>query len=308
MPTISVIVPVFNVEKYLCCCVDSILAQTFTDIEVLLVDDGSTDASGTICDAYAQQDSRVRVFHKENGGASSARNLGLNEARGSLIGFVDSDDFITKDLYETVLTLQEKYQADMVEFGVCRDYEMADRVTEQYFEKAYSGVEMLSRLYCDCIGGSVYPFNKLYRRELFQKNRFVEGRINEDTLLMPKLYFEAKMVAVTNKCMYCYVQSENSVMRSGFSLKRMDAVYAYQNNREFYQAHQLKEALEYHDATYAFLLLRMGQKIKETYGAENGAYRECVQRFVELFPEFMRNRRINLRQKIYLAKERRKLQ
>ena len=103
MPTISVIVPVYNVEKYLRCCVDSILAQTFTDIEVLLVDDGSTDSSGAICDEYAQLDRRVRVFHKTNGGVSSARNLGLDEATGRWIMFVDSDDKVSPEICERLL-------------------------------------------------------------------------------------------------------------------------------------------------------------------------------------------------------------
>lgn len=103
MPTISVIVPVYNVEKYLRCCVDSILAQTFTDIEVLLVDDGSTDSSGAICDEYAKKDSRVRVFHKTNGGVSSARNLGLDEALGKWIMFVDSDDKVAPEICEQLL-------------------------------------------------------------------------------------------------------------------------------------------------------------------------------------------------------------
>lgn len=103
MPTISVIVPVYNVEKYLRCCVDSILAQTFTDIEVLLVDDGSTDSSGAICDEYAEKDSRVRAFHKENGGVSSARNLGLDEANGKWIMFVDSDDKVSTVICERLL-------------------------------------------------------------------------------------------------------------------------------------------------------------------------------------------------------------
>lgn len=96
-PKVSVIVPVYNVEKYLHRCIDSILTQTFTDFEVLLINDGSKDRSGEICDEYAKKDSRVKVFHKENGGVSSARNVGLDNARGDLICFCDSDDFVTKD-------------------------------------------------------------------------------------------------------------------------------------------------------------------------------------------------------------------
>ena len=113
-PLISVIVPVYNVEKYLGKCVDSILAQTYENLEIILVEDGTKDNSGAICDAYAAKDSRIRVIHKENGGLSSARNAGMDIARGEYFGFVDSDDWIEPKMYETLLNLAEKYHADLV--------------------------------------------------------------------------------------------------------------------------------------------------------------------------------------------------
>lgn len=111
---ISIIVPVYNVEKYLNRCLDSILNQTFTDFELILVDDGSTDNSGIICDEYKTKDNRIKVIHKENGGLSSARNAGLDIARGRYIGFVDSDDFISKDMYQILYNEAEKNKADMI--------------------------------------------------------------------------------------------------------------------------------------------------------------------------------------------------
>lgn len=118
MPKISVIVPVYNVAPYLKKCVDSIINQTFTDIEIILVDDGSTDESGTICDQYAQKDSRVKVIHKPNGGLSDARNSGLEVCSGEYIGFVDSDDWISPDMYETLIHFAVKEDLDVAMCGV----------------------------------------------------------------------------------------------------------------------------------------------------------------------------------------------
>ena len=116
-PAVSIIVPVYNTERFLNRCIDSVLAQTYSDWELLLVDDGSTDSSGSICDEYATQDSRIRVFHKENGGVSSARNLGLDYARGEWITFVDSDDYIAPDMIEKLYETQKRNNADITVCG-----------------------------------------------------------------------------------------------------------------------------------------------------------------------------------------------
>ena len=112
-PLISVIVPVYNVEQYLPKCIDSILAQTYENLEIILVEDGTKDSSGVICDEYAAKDARIRVIHKENGGLSSARNAGMEIARGEYFGFVDSDDWIEPEMYENLMALAQKYDADV---------------------------------------------------------------------------------------------------------------------------------------------------------------------------------------------------
>ncbi|NST07596.1 glycosyltransferase, partial [Enterococcus faecalis] len=123
MPKISIIVPVYNVEKYLEKCVRSILAQTFTDFELILVDDGSPDSSGAMCDQFAEQDQRVKVIHKENGGLSDARNAGIEIATGEYLGFVDSDDYIADDMYELLYTNIVKEDADLSICGIYDVYE-----------------------------------------------------------------------------------------------------------------------------------------------------------------------------------------
>lgn len=206
MPTISVIVPVFNVEKYLCCCVDSILAQTFTDIEVLLVDDGSTDASGTICDAYAQQDSRVRVFHKENGGASSARNLGLDEATGKWVLFVDSDDMVAPQICERLLAHAAEGCQPLSMWYTWKNDEK--RISSLGVEK---GCHPIDR----CLEIRAYgPWARLYERRLVESAglRFIEGfPFAEDTIFNYEYYLLIKSFAVLDEPLYYYRILPNSL-------------------------------------------------------------------------------------------------
>lgn len=211
MPTISVIVPVYNVEKYLRCCVDSILAQTFTDIEVILVDDGSTDSSGAICDEYAQKDSRVRVFHKENGGVSSARNLGLDEAKGKWIAFVDSDDYIGVTLYEKIMT--EAAEQDVIYFHFSTDN--GGSITKIYQQKlkllerkprSFTGFYIPSEgvLRNDVFfdnGLAVYCFRAIYKKSFIDQYliRFdTKQRTGEDRIFTFRVLLKAEKLTVVD--------------------------------------------------------------------------------------------------------------
>ena len=164
---ISVIVPVYNVEKYLDRCMKSILQQTYHRLEIILVDDGSTDASAAMCDAYARRDSRIRVVHKQNGGLSDARNAGLELAAGDYIGYVDSDDWIEPDMYEYLLENALKYQADIAVCG------RVERYVDKEVVRGFSEIEVLARepalkylLQNDLLQN--YAWDKLYKQELFQ--------------------------------------------------------------------------------------------------------------------------------------------
>ena len=171
---ISVIVPVYKVEQYLPKCVESILAQTYTNLEILLVDDGSPDNCGAICEEYARKDPRIKVIHKENGGLSSARNAALDIARGEYIGFVDSDDWIQPEMYETLLSGIKKNDADMAYGG---RYDVDGNTGEKTIglcpqkEECISGMEMLGRVFvwdhCDSAA-----WDKLYHRSLFEQIRY----------------------------------------------------------------------------------------------------------------------------------------
>ena len=183
---ISIIVPVYNVEKYLNRCFDSILNQTFTDFELILVDDGSTDNSGIICYEYKTKDNRIKVIHKENGGLSSARNAGLDIARGKYIGFVDSDDFINKDMYKILFDTIQANNSDMV---ICDYYKVNEDDINKFRNlkcncenikiKNLNNLESIDNLF---LTGEkfIYAWNKLYKRELFNDLRYEKGRIYEN--------------------------------------------------------------------------------------------------------------------------------
>ena len=229
-PLISVIVPVYNVEKYLGKCVDSILAQPYENLEIILVEDGTRDGCGAICDAYAAKDPRVRVIHKENGGLSSARNAGMDIARGEYFGFVDSDDWIEPETYETLLNLAEKYDADLVSGS---RYDVAEPTGERTLglhhekEECISAMEMLGRVFvwdgCDSAA-----WDKLYRRHLFADIRYPLGMYSEDIAIFYKLMEKANRVALCPKPLYNYLHRENSITTAKLSEK----TFHYPNHTE----------------------------------------------------------------------------
>lgn len=219
--TISVIVPVYNVEKYLSRCVDSILNQTYSDLEVILVDDGSKDASGSICDAYAAKDSRIRVIHKENGGLSSARNAGIDAATGAYLAFVDSDDWIEPETYSWLLEQLHRHKVKMVCAG---RYDVDGDTGEKTIglcperEEVISGEEMAGRIFtwdhCD-----TSACDKLFLRSLFENDRFPLGVVCEDLPVIYKIALEAGQVALCPKPIYNYFHRSGSISLSFISDK-----------------------------------------------------------------------------------------
>lgn len=204
MPKISIIVPVYNAEKYLSKCIDSVLAQTFSDWELLLIDDGSPDRSGEISDEYASKDTRIRVFHKSNGGVSSARNLGLDNAKGEYVTFVDSDDWLMPDTVEKCFPYIEKY--DVIQFGIKFVYSEDNsqyrtyKVDENDDLRKYIFKVIARDAFLGVCGG-------LYRRNLFEKNniRFSSDLISgEDWLVKFELLIKSNSIAFLDIPCYCY--------------------------------------------------------------------------------------------------------
>lgn len=216
---VSVIVPVYNVEEYLGRCVDSILAQTYTNLEVILVDDGAKDSSGSICDAYAGKDSRVKVIHKENGGLSSARNAGIDVARGAYLEFVDSDDWLEPDAVESLLSAALRYDTELVIGG---RWDVSAKTGEKKKglcpsrEEVISGPDMVSRIFrwdnCDSSA-----CDKFYARRLFRQIRFPYGMVCEDVPIMYKIVLDAGRVALLDKPVYNYFHRSGSITYTGIS-------------------------------------------------------------------------------------------
>ncbi len=212
---ISIIVPVYNVEKYLCRCVDSILAQSYPHLEIILVDDGSTDSSGNICDAYREKDERIVVIHKPNGGLSSARNAGLEIAKGEYIGFVDSDDYVSKDMYASLLERLENSETDIANIMYARAYESGETAPSPVPHKQnedFSAEAFLEELLLHV--GDVSACTKLFPKALIGDLRFKEGVLNEDLLFMTDLIPRLKTVRFVGKVGYFYFVRTNSISAS----------------------------------------------------------------------------------------------
>ena len=225
---ISVIVPIYNVEKYLEKCINSIMNQTYRDLEIILINDGSTDSSGQICDKYKKIDERIKVVHKENKGVSSARNRGLDIAKGDYIGFVDSDDYIHPNMYEILYNNLINNDCDI---SMCN---YVKGVQEGYkFNNIKNNIELLDNLeqmrcfYNDKLGQILGCYLKLYKKELFNDLRFDENRIFEDWLIAHQIHSKCdKMVYIPN-ILYFYRQREGSIINSSFSIKKLDMLYAF---------------------------------------------------------------------------------
>lgn len=231
---ISVIVPIYNVEKQLNKCVDSIINQTYKTLEIILVDDGSLDKCPQICDEYAKKDSRIKTIHKKNGGLSDARNAGFNIATGDYVVFIDSDDWIELQALESMLETAQKYDADIVECNVMYKYD--NKKDESYNDDefaVYSDNYSIMSAYIKDYRIKTVVWNKLYKKTLLNKNPFEFGKYNEDE------FFTYQILAKTNKLVhmdnyfYCYYQREGSIMGSSFSLKHLDSLEASVKRAEF---------------------------------------------------------------------------
>ena len=233
MPKLSIIVPVYKVEKYIQKCVDSILNQTYTDFELILVDDGSPDNCGKICDEYAQKDERVRVIHKENKGVSSARNLGINEAKGEIIGFVDSDDFIEADMYKDMMEFLEKNDLDIVCTDTYIVYGNRKKFKPRYpKDKIFENGTAINENLNGNLDNAIW--NKIYSREVIADVRFPVNRRYEDVATVYKWINNAHKVGYMSKAHYYYCRLDNSFIGTSFNLKsRYEHFLAYLERYEF---------------------------------------------------------------------------
>ena len=221
MPTISVIIPVYKVERYLDACVASVVGQTYPDLEIILVDDGSPDNCPALCDAWAAKDTRIRVIHRSNGGLSAARNSGLGVCTGDYIAFVDSDDRLEPETLERALRAQQKSGVDLVLFHyICtdeNDQPLPDRTPADREEEALTPPQFWGKFFAsgDACTYYVVAWNKLYRAELFHTLRYAEGKRYEDMFLLPNLIGQCRKILCLNFRGYRYAQRTGSIMSQG---------------------------------------------------------------------------------------------
>ncbi|MCF2669467.1 glycosyltransferase family 2 protein [Faecalicatena contorta] len=255
MIPVSIIVPVYNVERYICRCIDSILNQTFVNYELILVEDGSPDNSAYICDEYAKSDERISVIHKENGGLSSARNAGIDAAKGEYLFFVDGDDVIHPETLEILYSILKDSNAQISIGNFCRfcdDKEVRFETIKEDVVNTYSGVHVLGKLY-DKNNASRYvsACGKLIQRSLFVDVRFPEGRLFEDEFTTYLLYYKAERVSTMEIVLYYYYVNDGGITKNLTLQKYFDEYDAQWKRILFYKEKNLKEI--YHKALLFFL-------------------------------------------------------
>lgn len=243
---ISVIVPVYNVEKYLDRCIKSIVNQSYTNLEIILVDDGSPDKCGEICDEWAQKEERIKVIHKKNGGLSDARNTGIEIAQGQYLSFIDSDDYIHKDFIKILYENSLKNNADISMCGVKRtdkNEDISREVKNENITIVFSKdiLERKNNIYC-------VAWNKLYKKSIFNNIRYPKGKIHEDVAVIYKIMYYSNKIAITDAELYFYFNAPESIMRSKFSRKRLDILEGLKNQYEFF--------IKIGEKKYAYFVLR----------------------------------------------------
>ena len=239
---ISVIVPVYNVGEYLSRCVDSILKQTYSNLEIILVDDGSTDDSGHICDTYIPRDSRIRVIHKKNGGLSSARNAGIEKAKGEYLSFIDSDDYIHPEFYERLYTAIMENDADV---AVCNFKQVAHGTEtdtgERKVSKFVGKQSIMDNFYNSNCAASVVAWNKLYKRSVFGQLRYKPGIIHEDEELTYRILYSSNCAVYLSDTLYYYYVRENSITMKPYAQRNLQMFDVLKSIIVFYDEHREKE-------------------------------------------------------------------
>lgn len=256
---ISVIVPVYNVEKYLSRCIESICNQTYRNLEVLLIDDGSTDQSGEICKRYQNADERIVYIKKENGGQASARNVGLDHSTGDYIAFVDSDDYMEKTMFAEMMSVIIDTKSDLCICGINkirRGEKTTIKLVNQ--ENIYTTSELMKAYFVqDIVGTSV--FNKIYKSYLWSNIRFPEVRASEDALILHEVLHKARRAVQIPSCFYNYIIRANSTERT-FSINSLNTIRAGEQRKLFVQRNY-PELYDYMNCDVAKRIKRVMKRI-----------------------------------------------
>lgn len=269
---VSIIVPVYNAEQYISRCISCILDQTYRNIELILVDDGSSDKSAQIIDEESGKDKRIVVIHKINGGASDARNMGLSMCRGSYICFVDADDIIDPEYVMTMLSIAKEYDCDIVQ---C-DYKKVNN-RDIIFTRGdnkisvVSSTDMLNRIYSESNVDTIVLWNKLFKKSVIADIRFPVGIMFEDEVFCPRVIYNASRIAITNSTLYYYYHNNNSVMNMEYSKKKLDIFTALKLRMDFYCKCGLKDLYDKDLYKYMNKLLQNIYLVKKSQIADKSS-------------------------------------
>lgn len=283
-PLISVIVPIYNVEKYLARCVDSIVNQTYKNLEIILVNDGSPDLCPQMCDDYAEKDSRIKVVHKKNGGLSDARNAGMAVAKGEYISFIDSDDYVSDDFFECLLDVMNKENSDIAECSVVKLYEdnRFDEFSDDLSVKTYDTQDAMSALIAE------NPFhqhvwNKLYKTELVRDIPYAVGKLNEDEFWTYQVFGRANKVSKFNKTMYYYFQRSSSIMGVGYNIRRLDALEGKANRQKYIENNFPELSTQAKIDLYGSCMFAYQSVLKFMSGADKKKALELIRKYRKMY-------------------------
>ncbi len=235
---VSIIIPVYKVEKYIDKCLAAVKSQSYNNLEIMLVDDGTPDRCGEICDDYAKQDSRIRVIHKKNGGLSSARNAALDVCKGEYVFFLDSDDYIAQNTIELLMSVMERDKSDIA----CCNFQMVDEEgqflasPEGYKDDLLTPDKYQRQSYEDrFFVSSIVVWNKLYKRETIGELRFPIGKLHEDEFFSYRAIENAGKISTISDRLHFYLQRGDSIMGAGLTVRNLDAIEAYLQKAEWYR-------------------------------------------------------------------------
>ena len=260
MNLVSIIVPIYNVEKYLEKCILSLLSQTYKNIEILLIDDGSTDTSPLIVDQYAMKSNKIRVFHKANGGLSDARNYGIQHSKGQYLVFLDSDDWIQPKTIEILYNNLMHYNADVSE----AQYVQVDD-ENSVINEDNKKVHLLNNIDASINLrnyhlNQIVAWNKMYKKECFSSIRFPVGKIHEDEFTTYKILYNANKIVVTEQALFYYRKTPNSIINREITRKRLDILDAYDEAINFYSEKKEKKLLYLTLLNYLYILIDLNKK------------------------------------------------
>ena len=308
MDQISIVVPVYNVENCLSYCVESLRQQTYKNIEIILVDDGSTDSSGEICDQYAREDDRIKVLHIENGGLSNARNTGVKESSTDWIVFIDSDDYYDHRAIEYLVELRDKYRVDLVATPVIevRNYENSDFLGD--FREKYSGkldrrTALEQMFYGNYVG--THSGGKLYKKEILLRFPYPNGMLYEDLALAYEHIASCENIAVSDLTLYKYYRRPGSIVNSKYSDRLLDFYKAMEWNRSYVERdysgdRDMRRAL---NVRYVFNGLHIVHAMlsSDMYAEVNKIRKEYIQYFKDVIPNSKVTRKNKLKYILFLV-------